>query len=211
MKDYSNYHNANPNDKIENDGNLLFEFSLSGYEAYDITVNGKSSRAIMTPKFNSVDETTQNIYGRIEDIQYGNVISVTETGEEWLVMTKPIDNKIYRKATVRYCNSTFPLPGTKTKTQTGTNAYGDPIYEYTTTPPTLLPCITETTVTFDNSDEAINLPEGQLQVTISYTEHPELVESKEFTMYGSQYQIIGIDHTKSINGVGLLVIKGKKV
>nr|BDD47807.1 hypothetical protein 8 [Bacillaceae bacterium] len=140
-----------------------------------------------------------------------NIGSVVEyKGKNYLLMSF-VDNEIYPRGELKLCNSTYTLSGTVTKTQTGTNSFGEPIYSYTETAPTLLPCIAETTIHSDDTNEAINLPEGTIQITIQYTTHADIDEGKEFTMYGTQYQIIGIDYTKSINKVGLLIINGKKV
>lgn len=208
---YSNYHNINYNDKILHDGKLIFESGLEGFEAYEISVNDASSKALITSKYSSGDGTQKNIIGKLDEIERGNIITINATNERWLIISKPEDNKIYRKATIQLCNSTYLLPGTITKVQSGINDFGDPIYEFVESDPTPLPCIAETTISSDDTDEAINLPEGQLQITISFTEHDDIKEGKNFKMYGSDYQIIGIDHTKSIDGIGLLVFKGKKV
>lgn len=141
-------------------------------------------------------------------VDIGSVVEYK--GKKYLVMSF-VDNEIYPKGELKFCNSTYSLPGTITRTQTGTNEFDEPIYSETVGTPTLLPCIAETTILSDDTNEAINLPEGNILVTISYTEHADLVEGKEFTMYGTTYQIIGIDYTKSVGEVGLLVIKGKKV
>lgn len=118
---------------------------------------------------------------------------------------------IYPTTKVKLCNSTYHLPGKIEKVQIGVNEFGLPIWDYVESEPILLPCVVETTITSDDTNEAINLPEGTIQVTLPFTEHEDLTESKKFTMYGSSYEIIGIDYTKVVNSSGLLVIKGKKV
>ncbi|MGM7720495.1 hypothetical protein [Metabacillus sp. Hm71] len=140
-----------------------------------------------------------------------NIGSVVEYKAEKYLLLTFFDDPIYPKGKLKLCNSIYTLPGTASRTQTGVNDFGEPIYEHSEGTPTLLPCIAETSILSDDTNEAINLPEGTMQITIPFTEHADLVEGKEFTMYGTQYQIIGIDYTKSFNGVGLLVIKGKKV
>ncbi|MNF66699.1 hypothetical protein D3C84_484960 [compost metagenome] len=211
MKNYSNYHNSNPNDKIANDGKALFEFSLNGFEGYDVTVNGQLSRAIMTPKFNSVDETTQNIYGKIEDIVYGNIITVNETNEDWLVMTKPIDNKIYRKATVRYCNSLFPIQSEITKVLIGTDPRtGRPIYDEQIVT-TNEPCIVESQYSKSSDVDQFMIPEGKLVITMKYQVSPSLSLDYEFSMYGNKYKATDFDYTNVIGDNGIMKIIAEKV
>lgn len=197
----------NPTDSSKNMSKRIVNQQFNSSPSFSIVkVNGIDTDSIVNQD-NEYDEKI--IHFRADSIV--NIGSTVEyKGKNYLLLSF-VDSEIYPKGQLKLCNTYFPLPGEITRTQTGVNQFGEPIWSYTTSEPTLLPCIAQTTITSDNSDEAINLPEGQLQATIQFTEHAEIDEGKEFTMYGVQYQIIGIDRTKSINGVGLLVIKGKKV
>lgn len=119
-------------------------------------------------------------------------------------------NGINQKAKIRLCNNTFTLKGNPI-TVTKTNDFGEEYEEIVSYDTIDIPCIVETSITIDNTDNAINLPEGHINVTIPYTEHEDIAIDKEFVMYGEKYKIIGIDYTQSINKEGLIIINGKKV
>jgi len=204
--------------RLERKGQNAVEATINSTKV-SVTKTFKSSPSISVVKINNVDvdvivnnEEKDNekliFFMPDYDVNIGTVVEYK--GSKYLIL-EFFDNAAYPKGKMKLCNTSFSLSGTSTKTQVGENSFGEPLYEYVESAPTLLPCIAETTITSDNVNEAINLPEGIIQITIPYTEHADLVEGKEFTMYGTTYQIIGIDYTKSINGVGLLVIKGKKV
>lgn len=126
-------------------------------------------------------------------------------------------NEVYPVAQVRLCNSTFPIQSDKTQVLL-TDEFGNPIlndfgeqqYEWTYLTEDV-PCIVEAKITSDSVEEAINLPEGRLDIIIPYRESEGIAEGKQFSMYGSSYQIIGIDYTKSVNKKGILTLQGKKV
>ena len=129
------------------------------------------------------------------------------------LVTDSKDSDEFPEGITKLCNAIFPLSGTVTKIQTGINEYDEPTYSYTDSEPTLLPCVAEYTIHSDKTIEAINLPEGQILITIPYTEHEQIADGEEFTVYNTKYQIIGVDFTKSniANKVGIIKIKGKKV
>jgi hypothetical protein len=144
-----------------------------------------------------------------------NIGSVCEIGNSYYLVMDFLGegiNEIYPTAKLKLCNSTFPIQSDKTKVLIGTNDFDEDVYEYTESPPENIPCIVESRITSADTNEAINLPEGRINVTIPFKEHAEIAEGKEFTMYGSVYQIVGIDYTKStVSKTGILTIQGKKV
>lgn len=132
-------------------------------------------------------------------------------GAQYYLVTDFNGNGINQKAKIKLCNNTFVLKGSTIQTIVGWNDFNEPIYEETSTSDISIPCIVETTITFDNTDNAINLPKGRINVTISYTEHEDIAIDKEFVMYGENYKIMGIDYTHSIGKEGLMIINGQKV
>lgn len=204
MKDYSNYH-INRNDKIKHDGELLFEYALNGYESEDVTINNVATKAIIHTKYS--DTESRYILGRVNEIERGYIVNWNS--QNWLINTLPENNHIYKKAEMKLCNSTLTLKGEPTKTITGTDYRGAPIYEYVDGAPTLIPCIAENKLYISDNNQAINLPDNQIKVTIPYTVHNEIAINKVFPMYGNEYKIIGIDKTQSIDAVGLMVITGQ--
>ncbi|PAD70724.1 hypothetical protein CHH83_02655 [Bacillus sp. 7586-K] len=212
--DYKNYFKLNTNntsvDKLISDSkeiiNNNFTNSLFNETIY---INGIETIAIVKQEKNSEEKTV--ILRPDNKIEIGSLVKVNNY--TYLAINSLSDGiySIYPTTKVKLCNSTYLLPGTITKVQIGVNDFGLPIYEYKESDPTPLPCVVETTITSDDTDEAINLPEGTILVTIPYTEHESLRENTKFKMYGNSYEIIGIDYSKSVNKVGLLSIKGKKV
>ncbi|MED1863232.1 hypothetical protein P4V41_07170 [Fictibacillus nanhaiensis] len=206
MKDYSNYHNVSINDKIAHDGKLIFEYGLDGFEGYTVQMDGTDKKVLIYNSFSDKQGTTKHVIGQIADIERGKTLLVND--DYWIIISKPDDNKIYRKASIRLCNSKFPLPGgTEVKTKIGNDPRtGRPVYETVISPPTLLPCIVESTIYLPNDSQSIQLPNGKILVTIPYTVNDAIAENKEFEMYGEQYQIVGIDRSQSVEGVGLMIL-----
>jgi hypothetical protein len=130
---------------------------------------------------------------------------------QYYLVTDFNGNGINQKAKIKLCNNTLTLKGTTTEIIVGYNDFNEPITETISSEDIVIPCIVETTITFDDTEQAINLPEGKIRVTIPYTEHEDIAIDKEFIMYGEKYKIIGIDYTQSINKEGLIIINGKKV
>jgi hypothetical protein len=209
MKNYSNYHNANSNTKITSDGQLIFEHSLSGYEGKDVLLNGVSKRVIIQEKYSSEDKSTKSIIGRVTDIERGQFVNLD--GNNFISVTIPEDNGIYRKATIQLCNQTFTLSGTVTKTLVGYDDFGKPIYSETEGTPTIVPCIVEKSVYIEGQNTSINLSDHRIRVTIKYQVHDDLLEDAEFEMFDESYKIVGVDKTQVINGVGLLIFYGERV
>lgn len=208
MKDYSNYHNTDLNAKLSHDGLLLLEKSLSGFEGYDVTINNTvQSRILIYQKYDA-DSQTKKVVGRIEDIDIGNLIKQGDLN--WLVVTFPKDNKIYRKAEIQLCNSTFPLISNKTRNLLGVDNEGRPAYFFEETV-IQEPCIADTSFPQVNDNAKIVLPEGKLFVTIKYQTGENLKVNETFKMYGNTYKITNFDYTKVINGKGILVIHAEQV
>ncbi|STO12867.1 Uncharacterised protein [[Flavobacterium] thermophilum] len=132
-------------------------------------------------------------------------------GTQYYLVTDFNGNGINQKAKIKLCNNFFVLKGEVTRIIVSYDIFGDPIYEEINGSSIEIPCIVETSITTDDTDEAINLPEGRIRVTIPYTEHEDVAIDKEFIMYNEKYKIIGIDHTQSINNEGLLIIHGQRV
>lgn len=198
---------ANSNEAKLNNSKITFNEQFTSSPSYIIVkVNSIDTDSIV----NAESKYDEKLISFRPDTSV-NIGSVIEYKSQNYLLLSFFDNEIFPKGKIKLCNSTYTLPGITTRTQVGTNQFGEPIWSYTTTDPTLLPCIVETTITSDDTDEAINLPEGTIQVTIPYTEHESIGDGVEFTMYGAEYATIGIDYTKSIGGIGLLIIKGKRV
>lgn len=183
--------------------NNSFDSSLS---ARTVLIEGLSITVIVNQGKNSEEKSI--LFKPDTVINIGTVVIIDSFN--YLVMDFEA-NEVYPVAKLKLCNSTFPIQSDKTQVLKGYNEFDEPIYEYTESPPENVPCIVEAKIISDSVEEAINLPEGRLNVVIPFREHPDIAEGKQFTMYGSSYQIIGIDYTKSVNKKGILTLQGKKV
>jgi hypothetical protein len=204
MKNYSNYHGVNFNDKLINNGNLILEKTLT----HDVTIQGVPEKVLIYDKYRNDDGTVKNIVAKIGKLKRGYVVQFNN--HDWIVVSLPENNVVYEKAIIKLCNNILTLKGTTTKTQVGTDHFGRPQYQETISQDILLPCIVEKTIYTNNEDKPINLPDNQIRVTIPYTVHDDITEGKYFTMYEENYKIGGIDKTLSINGVGLMIIYGER-
>lgn len=208
MKNYNNYHNTNINEKLSHDGLLLLEHSLNGFESYDVLINDSiTSKVLIYQKFDADSETKQ-VIGRIEDIERGNVLKQGDMN--WLVTTLPEDNKIYRKAEMRLCNSTFPIQTNSTKVLVGYDDYNRPEFEEVANV-NHVPCIVETKYFYRGMNDQITLPQDSIMVTLQYNESDNIETNQEFEMYKSKFKITHIDYSKVINGKGIIIISGERV
>jgi hypothetical protein len=203
VRDYSNYHNVNINDKIISDGNLILDQALNGFEGYDVVINGVAKKVVIQSKnsYNTKGDSSY-IIGKKGDFDIGSIVE--HDSKTWLVPSHIDDIKIYVKGIIRLCNSILTIPGDTTKTQTGTDSMGRPIYSETTSPSTSLPCIAESKVYMSQDQEPINLPNGRLVVTIPFTDNGKIKLNFEFDMYGNRYKISHLDRSQVIGTVGIL-------
>ncbi|MED3792332.1 hypothetical protein P4571_07745 [Niallia alba] len=209
MKDYSNYHNINTNDKIHRDGMTLLEHSLNGFESYEAFVDSYPTpiRVLIYQKYDS-DSETKRVIGHIADIERGNILNINK--QDWLVVTIPEDNKIYRKADMKICNSFFPAITDKTRVLIGRDDDGRPVYEEVEQKVNV-PCIVEPSISIntDKVDQLL-LPKGSIKISLKYAKYMNINSNDKFEMYGNRYEIEDIDYSKVINEIGIMVIYAKK-
>ncbi|UUV25860.1 MULTISPECIES: hypothetical protein [Lysinibacillus] len=212
MKDYSNYHNINTGDKITHDALLLLNKTLDSYASYEVVVNyDKSTKILMNQKWDADGEAVK-IIGHIADIERGNLIE--HNGEYWLVVTKPEDNRIYRKAEARLCSAEFPVKYADQKVEISKDDLGRPVYKIIEGEVKMLPCVpkmNDASTSIADTNNPINLLDNQVMITIPYTEAPSIKYNEKFKLFNDTYRIIRIDPSKSINKVGVLRITGERV
>lgn len=144
----------------------------------------------------------------IPDVIFNKGIIVNYSSKDYLIIDFE-DNEMYPSGIMRLCNSTYKLKGEPTQTIVGYDYRQAPIYETVEGIPTLIPCIAENKIYTNDNNQAINLPDNQIKVTIPYTVHEDIAINKEFTMFDTVYKIIAVDKTQSIDNVGLMVITGQ--
>lgn len=133
--------------------------------------------------------------------------------ENWLVTTTDYLNGMYYKALIKKTNNTFKIKTGETSEITGYDDMGRPI---TTKTPIFYE--TEAVVEkkliinkFAEFDQPINLPDGRIQVTFTYSPSHTIKEGNTFDMYNSTFKILDVDYTQVNNDVGVLAIIGDKV
>lgn len=127
-------------------------------------------------------------------------------------------NEIYPTATMKLCNSTFPIQTDETSILL-TDDEGNPILDIYNDEqfiaiggePIDVPCIVETSYSTKDDNVQLPLPDNSIKVTIQYNNSSCIALNYEFEMYDETYKISHIDKSKVINGVGLLIITAKVV
>jgi hypothetical protein len=185
------------------------ERSLNGFEGYDVLINNSTNSKVLIYQKYDYESTVKKVIGRIEDIDQGNIMTIDNLN--WLIITLPEDNKIYRKAEMKLCNSTYPIKSNKTKVLKGYNQLGKPIYEDVYEVNRLEPCIVETSYYKTDSNAQLVIQNNQLSITIKYQISDTIAINEEFTMYNNQYKITDIDYTKVINEKGIIKIIAERV
>ncbi|MGG0308445.1 hypothetical protein ABEY43_06475 [Priestia megaterium] len=184
----------------------LFSTSL---ECKKVVIDGLEQDAIVN-KGKTINDK-KFLFRPSSTVKVGSFVDLSE--ERYLIVDVNMDvNEIYPFATSKLCNTSFELEGEITQVLVGNDPRtGRPIYETTESSPIVLDCIAEKTVFRSSTDEAINLPEGQILITIPYIEHKSIAESQKIDLYNDTYQIIDVDDTESINKVGIRKLTAKRV
>lgn len=212
IRDFSNYHKLDVSKKIEHDSLFLLNKSLNGFSSYDVVVNyDKPTKILMNQKWDADGEAVK-VIGHIADIERGNLIEYNS--DYWLVVTKPEDNRIYRKAEARLCSAEFPVKYADQKVEIGKDDLDRPVYDIIKGEVKMLPCVpkmNDASTSIADTNNPINLLDNQVMITIPYTEAPSIKYNEKFKLFNDTYRIIRIDPSKSINKVGVLRITGERV
>lgn len=129
----------------------------------------------------------------------------------WIVSDFISDNTLFPKAKIEKCNFVFHLQTGETKTLVGHDALNRPVYD---TQPTYtdVQCLLRTSVSGIGLNQPINLPQGQVHITMQYNDTAKSIkENDEFDLYNRQYKVIGFDFTNIVQGVGCLTIYADRV
>lgn len=120
-------------------------------------------------------------------------------------------NEIYPSATLKQCNSIYPIKANKTRILKGHNQLGKPIYEESYAIDTTTPCIVDTGNYTANTDSQLVIPRNTMYITLQYLHSYTIDYNYEFEMYNNKYKIIDIDYTKVINEKGIIKIIAERV
>ena len=182
-------------DKAFSSSPFLEEVVINGVTYEAIITQGKESneKNILLPHSNLIDIGSLVI---INDKQY----LVTDFQGEGIY-------SIYPNAEVELCNETVKIEFKTKEKLIGHDSKGRPIYEYVDLSPLLLPAIVEKTNVVESMNDSINVDEDRVKVTVSYR---ELDNVSYFRVGNERFNIVSTDKTKSLNGVGLLILIGER-
>lgn len=205
MKDYSNYHNTNIKERIKYDGDILLDYTLEySSESFNVVIDGLEHKVVIQSTSNDPTGEKRNIICRPNIIDRGTIVQ--DATVNWLVMTLPLTNDVYSKATIQLCNTSITIKGERVPIDW--DQWGNPI-EWSDGEDKSFICIADKSLVYGSADmnNAINLPDNKIKVIIPYTD----LKFDRFTLYNEPYIVRDIDLTQSINGKGLISITGERI
>lgn len=202
MRDYSNYHHTDGNERLVRDGRELFEYSLvTSPDSYRVMVNGGKQNVLMQsrPRY---DE--RSIQFTPDTIKWGDIVSLDN--EEWLVIERPYNNKIYDRTIMRLCNSSLIFEEIEREI-VDFDRFGNPIYGDEEVILTEFPCVVDSVSNYKTTTgEKINIPEGDMVLLLQNTDSKLIELNKTFKMFDNNYRIAGIDKSKIHKKKGILTL-----
>jgi hypothetical protein len=180
-----------------------FNFSVDNF-GIDVLINGIPSKVLLKNKKNGNDK---EISAKINEIHVGDLIEMNS--QKWLIVDLPVENEIYSKATLRRCNTYFPIIQNRTRELIGYDGDERPTYSYSFETYSE-PCIASTTYPTGNDNEQLPLPEGTIDITIKYQMADNIAVNENFQIYSENYETVSIDYTKVIDSVGVMTIRGRR-
>lgn len=171
----------------------------------DVLVNDNPKRVILENRKNR-DGNERTIYCSLGDVEIGDIIKHKD--QDWLLVNFPMENQVYMKSYLKRCNAKIPIPSGKvTQVETKKDWRGFPEYQQNTEF-VLYSCVAESRIyQSDYDDRPINLPSGQLKISLQYTELSKVIRINYiFEMYGEKYQVVHVDRNQLVDGKGLLVL-----
>ncbi|WP_144452887.1 hypothetical protein [Bacillus subtilis] len=204
----SNYLSGWENDEFNTNKYEIFkEILANSPETYDIELNHKSQQVIIQT---TQDSETKKVLTVLGLLNRGDLIKYDDS--YWIVNSRPTDNKMNDSATIRQCNTSFFLTSEDKLVDTGkiNEITGKPIYEKVPGEKTEVPCIFERTTSINGTELAVNLPDGQANITIPYLVHEKLKIGLTLTFFGEDYQVDDIDYSKVYGDHGTIKLVAKK-
>jgi hypothetical protein len=214
--DYLNQYRDRLNDKslVEHTKKTFVKMFIGNPNYRVITINGTQYETLYSQGKTSEEKSllfTPNI-----KIEIGSVVELNS--RSYLIMDFQSEgiNEIYPNATLKHCNSTFPIKSSTTKTlKLDSNGnpvldkFDNPVYTYTEGASINIPCIVESSIIAADENKQLPLPQGQLRVTMQYRD--DIKVNDTFSMYNNTYKIRNVDYTKVINNKGIMVLAVEEV
>lgn len=193
------------NNVIDNTKTVLDRAFSSSPFLEEVSINGTVYEAVITQGNDSNEKNMLLAHSNLIDI--GSLVIIND--KPYLVTDFQGEGiySIYPNASLELCNETVTIEFKSKESLVGHDSKGRPIYEYIDLPPLLLPAIVEKTNVVESLNDSINIDEDRVKVTVSYR---DLDNVDYFRVYNERFTIVSTDKTKSINGVGLLILIGER-
>lgn len=140
--------------------------------------------------------------------------SIVKIKEKYYIVMDFLGEGIYESyptATLRLCNSFYPIKFNKTRVLLGYDDENRPVYDDRYEIDKVVPCVVETkAINSKNTEEQIYLPNGEIAITLHYEPSDTLKLNYKFQMYGQFYKIIDLDFTKVFNDKGIVVVRAER-
>lgn len=204
MRDYSNYHRHSLRETIIDNGNIILDYHLeNSLEAYDVTIDDDSHKVIIQTTTNDPTGEKRSIICRQNVIDRGMIVH--QDDKSWLVISLPIGNGVYDKATLQLLNASITIETEPIVTEY--DKYGRPISSSEPVSQSFV-CIADKSLVYGSADidNAVNIENNKIKVIIPYTNN----QFTEFTLYGELYHVLDVNLTQVIDGKGLLSITGER-
>jgi hypothetical protein len=143
----------------------------------------------------------------INSINSGDLI--TDGTDKWLCVMAEKDNNVYESGSIEKCNAITTFT-TETKTLTGTDSLGRPVYDIAASPTSYSCVVKSKTRISSQTDGAINIPDGRVVILMSYDASLDVDILSEFELYDNTWKIVEIDMTGVENGSGVFGISAER-
>lgn len=204
MRDYSKYHRHNLRETIIDNGNIILDYHLeNSLEAYDVTIGDDSHKVIIQTTTNDPTGEKRSIICRQNVIDRGMIVH--QDDKSWLVISLPIGNGVYDKATLQLLNASITIETESIVTDY--DLFGNPLSPSEPISQSFI-CIADKSLVYGsaNLNEPVNIHDNKIKVIIPYT----TVQFKQFRLYGELYHVRDVDMTQIIDGKGLITITGER-
>lgn len=112
MRDFSSLYKTPPNQRILDDGMIIFDKQLESIEAEEVLINNVPLKVIVYNSSNPENENKEErtISCKIDvEIKRGHYVQYDNS--TWIVISDVDNHKIYKKAKLRKCNQTVNFKG----------------------------------------------------------------------------------------------------
>ncbi|MEC1697764.1 hypothetical protein [Schinkia azotoformans] len=181
-------------DTFANDLNYIFESAGT-----DVLINEISCRVLISNK--NISEFEERYIHSLQELNRGELINYQDN--HYLIISESITKRGNKfKALMRHCNSSIEIATEPTQVLIGYDYRGAPIYETVPGELLLIPAIVDSKSFSVDTNQAINLVNNQITVTVQDNEDTRgLAINDVFVVNEQNRKLINVDKTKN----GLLI------